>query len=208
VRNGSELALIDAGPFGTEDEILGAVADVGGGPGDLGQIVLTHSHKDHAGSAGALVARTGARLSAGARDASVIAGRDPEPPPDITPEERPFYEQVVDLLPAAPPVAVDRLLDDGDDLGWPTPAVVVSVPGHTAGSIAVHLPDERLVFTGDNIAAIGDRPILGPFNVDRAGAIASFHRLAALDVDIACFGHGDPLLADAGSSLRRAAARL
>ena len=90
----------------------------------------------------------------------------------------------------------------------PRTTVVLSIPGHTPGSIAIHLPRERLLFTGDNIASLGDRPILGPFNVDRDEAIASFRRLAALDVDIACFGHGSPIAADASRSLRRAAARL
>jgi hypothetical protein len=44
--------------------------------------------------------------------------------------------------------------------------------------------------------------MLGVFNTDRAQAISSFHRLAALDAEIACFGHGEPLTADAATELR------
>ena len=50
--------------------------------------------------------------------------------------------------------------------------------------------------------------ICGVFNVDRAQAAASFRRLAALTVQVACFGHGDPLTHDATAALRAAAERL
>ncbi len=45
----------------------------------------------------------------------------------------------------------------------------------------------------------------GVFNTDRARAAASFRRLADLDTDIACFGHGEPLTRDAALQLRTAA---
>ncbi len=37
--------------------------------------------------------------------------------------------------------------------------------------------------------------MLGTFNQDRAQTVASFKRLAALDVETACFGHGEPITA-------------
>jgi glyoxylase-like metal-dependent hydrolase (beta-lactamase superfamily II) len=86
---------------------------------------------------------------------------------------------------------------------------VVGAPGHTAGSIAVHLPAHRILLTGDSIARAPDgRVILGPFNVDRNLAIASLRQLAELDVDVACFGHGDPVLSGATAELRSVAARV
>ena len=82
------------------------------------------------------------------------------------------------------------------------------MPGHTDGSIAIHLPAHRLLFTGDAAARAPDgRVILGPFNVDRAEAISSFRKLAGFDVDVACFGHGDPVLADGSAALREATER-
>jgi glyoxylase-like metal-dependent hydrolase (beta-lactamase superfamily II) len=104
------------------------------------------------------------------------------------------------LVPDAPPVRVDREVTDGDPL--PGGAVVVGVPGHTPGSIAVHLPRERVLFTGDTIARAPDgRVVLGVFNVDRAQARASAAKQAELDVAVACFGHGEPL-EDASAVLR------
>jgi glyoxylase-like metal-dependent hydrolase (beta-lactamase superfamily II) len=72
---------------------------------------------------------------------------------------------------------------------------------------APHIPAQRLLFTGDSVAVNGaGQVILGPFNVDRDQAISTFRELADLDVDIACFGHGDPVVADASAALRAAVA--
>lgn len=47
--------------------------------------------------------------------------------------------------------------------------------------------------------------ILGPINVDREQAIASFRRLAALDdVETVCVPHGEPVLRDGVAALRAA----
>jgi glyoxylase-like metal-dependent hydrolase (beta-lactamase superfamily II) len=207
VRLDSGFAVIDTGPLGSEREILAALTQLSE-PADLRQIVLTHSHKDHAGSARALAEQTGAIVLAGESDAPVIAGTSDEPEALITDEERPFYDRIAPMIPPAAPVQVDRLLHEGDDLGWGRPTEVVDVPGHTRGSIAVYLPDERVLLTGDNVASLGGTPILGPFNVARQEAIESFRRLAAMDVEIACFGHGDPIVGDAHRALLNAADRL
>jgi glyoxylase-like metal-dependent hydrolase (beta-lactamase superfamily II) len=111
-------------------------------------------------------------------------------------------------LARVPPCRVDRELAEGDLLDFAGGATVIGVPGHTDGSIAIHLPAHRLLFTGDSVASTqDDRVILGPFNVNRAQAIDSFHKLADLDVDVACFGHGDPVRSDAAAALRAATQR-
>jgi len=48
--------------------------------------------------------------------------------------------------------------------------------------------------------------MLGVFNIDRARAIESFERLCELPAEIACFGHGDPVLGSAQARLRDTAA--
>ncbi|MDQ0989243.1 glyoxylase-like metal-dependent hydrolase (beta-lactamase superfamily II) [Streptomyces sp. V3I7] len=47
--------------------------------------------------------------------------------------------------------------------------------------------------------------IPGVFNLDRTQTLASFRRLAALETDVVCFGHGDPVLGRASAVLREAA---
>jgi glyoxylase-like metal-dependent hydrolase (beta-lactamase superfamily II) len=83
-------------------------------------------------------------------------------------------------------------------------AHVLAIPGHTEGSIAVHLPEQGVLFTGDTIANVGYLG-LGALNLDAARTVAAFRRLAALDTNVACFGPGDPLVADTASTLHKAA---
>jgi glyoxylase-like metal-dependent hydrolase (beta-lactamase superfamily II) len=83
-------------------------------------------------------------------------------------------------------------------------AVVLSVPGHTPGSIALHLRAAGVLLTGDIIAEHQGTIVLGPFNTDRVEAWRSLQRLAALDVDTACFGHGQPVVGSAHHRLRAA----
>lgn len=78
---------------------------------------------------------------------------------------------------------------------------IVGVPGHTPGSLALHVPHLGVLFTGDAIAAYVEAPILGPFNVDRLGAIEALRKLARLEFDVACVGHGPPIVANAGRKL-------
>ncbi|SFO45889.1 Metallo-beta-lactamase superfamily protein [Saccharopolyspora antimicrobica] len=97
------------------------------------------------------------------------------------------------------------MIAEGDVLDFGGGARVLSIPGHTDGSIAIRLSRSKILFAGDTIANV-DGLMLGVFNVDRAKTIESFRRLAELDTEIACFGHGDPLVGDAGAKLRAAAA--
>ncbi|MGB8877655.1 MAG: MBL fold metallo-hydrolase [Solirubrobacteraceae bacterium] len=108
----------------------------------------------------------------------------------------------------APPVRVDVRLHEGDPLPWDQPAKVLAAPGHTPGSIAVLFTEARVLVAGDAIASHESQPILGVFNSGPAEAIASFRNLAALDVEIACFGRGAPVLGDARAQLEQVAARL
>jgi glyoxylase-like metal-dependent hydrolase (beta-lactamase superfamily II) len=78
------------------------------------------------------------------------------------------------------------------------------VPGHTPGSVALHFPEERLLICGDVIDHRRDR--LGPppagFTADMAQAHDSLRRLAELEFDVLCPGHGAPLVGGAGEQLR------
>ncbi|MGW2366697.1 MBL fold metallo-hydrolase [Streptomyces sp. NPDC001667] len=210
VRLADGYALVDTGVPGSAPAILSALEQLGARPGDVRQIVLKHFHLDHAGSAADLVAATGTRVLAGAQDAPFISGTVPGPEPVHTPEERRVHEQALAGLAEAglPPlkhVPVDVELRDGDTLdGWAEPVRVPHVPGHTPGSIALHLTSSGVLFPGDTIATVEGRPLLGPFNVDREEAIATFRRLAALEVGTVCVPHGEPLLKDGGTALRAA----
>jgi glyoxylase-like metal-dependent hydrolase (beta-lactamase superfamily II) len=201
-RDDTAATLIDSGPAGSGTTIAAALGTIGLARADVKRLVLTHFHDAHAGSA-AEVASWGAEVVAHAADAPVIRGEAPGPPPNFTPFERDLHATLNAGLPPAPPARVDHEVDDGDILDFGGGARVVSTPGHTDGSIALHLPADGVLFTGDLIAEWNGDIVQGPFNADPETAARSARRLAALsDVDIACFGHGEPLLGRAGDRLR------
>lgn len=64
---------------------------------------------------------------------------------------------------------------------------LIHTPGHTPGQIAVHVPDERVVFTGDTVFS-GVQTWLMSSDVDQW--LTALDRIAGLDVDHVIPGHG------------------
>jgi len=208
-QDADSFTLIDTGIKGNASRVLDAVAGVGGTPEQLRQIILTHSHDDHRGSHAELIERSAAQVLAHEDDVPVIVGEAEIEIPDVPEAERKFMMQAIESTPAAPPARVDRALQEGDELEVGFGAVVVHAPGHTPGSIAIYLPVEKLLFAGD--AAERDLEgnlILGMFNLDREEAIRSFRKLAELDFELACLGHGAPEDKNACLEFRRVADKL
>ncbi|MEV7242336.1 MBL fold metallo-hydrolase [Streptomyces sp. NPDC093248] len=209
-RDGDELSLIDAGPIGSGRAIARAVTALGRAPGDVRRIVLTHFHEDHAGGAAEFAALSGAEVLAHERDAPFVLGERPGPPPRFEEWELPVHAEAARHLPGGEPERPRHVtaLSDGAVLGFGGGARVLHVPGHTDGSIAVFLPEEGVLFTGDTVAASpADGTVMpGVFNLDRPRLMGSLRRLTALDAEVACFGHGRPVVGGASAALRGAAA--
>ena len=205
VEGADGLALIDTGLAGSTDAVLRAVAGLGRSRDDLREIVLTHWHADHMGSLAELVERTGARVCVHAGDAAIVRGEQPMPEFRAGGILGRLMLRVSGLMMRRPPKPsqVDRELQDGDELEAGD-LKVVHTPGHTPGHIVLHMPSRRALFVGDALFnVLGLRPPPGIFTTDAAQARESIRRLAALEFDIVCFGHGRALVGNASRRLRR-----
>ncbi|MEV3964281.1 MBL fold metallo-hydrolase [Nocardia sp. NPDC050193] len=192
-----EITLVDSGLPGSLGAIETGLAAIGFGFHQVQRVILTHAHDDHIGSAADLAER-GAEIWAHHADADIVRGTRPQPTPVLRDWERPIADA---LEPGPPPrpAPVHRELHDGEWLAFGGGAEVIAVPGHTAGSIALHLPRHRVLFTGDTVANFRGVTMPGVFNLDSTAVDAAARRLAGLDVDFVCVGHGDVLT---GESLR------
>jgi glyoxylase-like metal-dependent hydrolase (beta-lactamase superfamily II) len=160
---------------------------------------LTHAHPDHQGSSHALCERLGIPFWVGEGDAD--AAEDPRLMADgILPgtiARNPIARSLSGML-AGPGHRVDRRLREGDEVGG---FAVLETPGHTAGHLSFWRESDRVLVLGDvvfNVDLLGGRPGMieppSPVNRDSDLNRASARRLADLEPDLVCFGHGPPHL--------------
>ena len=204
LRRKAGVVLVDTGIAGQGEAIAEALRGWGLDREALTHVLLTHWHPDHAGSAAELATWPDVQIWAHRSDAPIVRGDSYGSFPALSHTEEAFYAHIAGSIPDAPPSRVDRELDDNEVLDV-IGARVLSVPGHTDGSIALHFPNEAVLFTGDVATWQQGQVMLGPFNHDRPKARESFRRFADVDVDVVCFGHGEPLLGDDTAKLRVAA---
>jgi glyoxylase-like metal-dependent hydrolase (beta-lactamase superfamily II) len=165
-------------------------------PDAVDQIWLTHGDIDHMGSVAALKAGSGASVVAHRDDAALVEGRAERglgPTPISGAGQRIFNWTIRRLF---RPAVVDEPVEEGDQLGeWQ----VVHVPGHTPGSACFYHEGRGIAIVGDALnhrrGRLGAPPHL--FTPDMAQAQASIKKIAALDLEVVCFGHGPPLLVNA-----------
>ncbi|MFI7166778.1 MBL fold metallo-hydrolase [Rhodococcus erythropolis] len=197
------VTLVDTGWPDSAALIGQALSALGRDRKDVKRIVLTHFHDDHAGSAAEIATWSTVEVVAGADDSAFVSGTESGPFPQLTDLERTIHADS-NKAPHGPACRVDHEVRDGDELDFAGGARVISVPGHTPGSIALYLPEPDAVLTGDAVAEFHGEVILGVFNTDRALAARSLSKLAATKAHIAGFGHGEAVLTDAYKRIQSA----
>ena len=198
-----EVTLVDSGWPDSAGLIADALSALGRGRQDVARLVLTHFHEDHTGSAAEIASWGDVEVVAGGPDVTCIQGLERGPLPVLTAAERTLHPDFTDPS-HGPPCRVDRAVDDGDVLAFAGGAKVLGIPGHTPGSIALHLPEADAVLAGDAVAEFYGQVILGVFNVDRARTRDALSTLAATGAQVAGFGHGEAVLTNASQRIASA----
>ena len=199
----SRVVVIDAAMPGRAQAIWRHLDSLGFSPKDVDEIWLTHGDIDHMGSVAALKESSGARVVAHSADVQLVEGqaqRELGPLP-LTETFQRLFNWAVHRVFRYQPTVVDQVVEDDDDLGgWR----VVHAPGHTAGSICFYQPERGIIVVGDAInhkrGHLGAPPLVVAPDMNQAHA--SIHKIAELDFEVCCFGHGPPLVGQAKQRVR------
>lgn len=168
---GAKVTLIDSGVAGSEQHIFQYLEQRGLQLQQIEHLILTHSHPDHIGAAMEIQRATGCRVSAHTAERSWIE--------DINLQEKerpvPGFQTLV-----GGSVSVDNLLYDGETIliDQGISLEVIHTPGHSAGSISLWCPSEKVLLTGDAVLVPGDMPIFDNYQL----AVDSLVKLEAIEL--------------------------
>ena len=200
----NDVLLVDAGYRGSRGMITGGLKSLGLSLDQVGQVVVTHAHPDHAGGLGELVADSGMPVALHRLEADIVSGKAPLPNPLQIPPLAMMAEPILPALTGNPVPA--EALEDGDVVPFRSEVRVVHVPGHTDGSIAFYLPEKKTIIVGDALQYKFARRLSPPapgVTQNPVRAIRSLETLLTLDFNIMCFGHFPPMRGNPKEALRR-----
>jgi len=170
--------LVDAGTPAARQRILRQLRGR-----NVSAHVVTHAHPDHFGSSHAVCEALGLPLWTGERDAEAVETARPVSARGRVPALLAW------MMPPGHPVA--RTLREGDEMqGF----IVLDVPGHSPGHIALWRESDRTLVCGDvffNFPRLGPPPVF--LTADPGRNRESMRRLAELRPALVLFGHGPPL---------------
>lgn len=186
--------LVDAGYKGSAKKVIAAVAGR-----TVAAHAITHAHGDHVGGSRRVVDALDVPFWCPAGDAAdVERGRATVAQSPIRP--------LMELAAGFDAVPVARRLQEGDELT--TGFVVLDTPGHSPGHVSFWRARDRVLVCADvffnldlRTLRYGLRHPPAPFTVDPELNRASQRKLAALDPEVVCFGHGE-VVRDPGALAR------
>jgi len=194
------ITLIDAGLSGQYADLRRELEAIGRALTDIRGIVLTHGDTDHTGFAERLRSELGIPVYVGAGDAGRATGE--KPPPSSSKDRRRIGPMLGFFAYALrkgglrmPAIAEVVPMTDGEVLPLPGSPIIIGMPGHSPGSVAIHVPAVGAVFVGDelttrNVLTGVGGPQPAPFTDDQAESSRSLQKLADLDVEWIIPGHG------------------
>jgi glyoxylase-like metal-dependent hydrolase (beta-lactamase superfamily II) len=201
------VTVIDAGLPGHWRDLRRELSAMGRTTADVRGIVLTHGDSDHVGFAERLRKQTGIPVYVHAADADRAKGGDKPKSSGGSVKlgaALGFFGYALRKGGLRTHYLTDvHEVQDGDVLPLPGAPVVISMPGHSPGSIAVHVPVADAVCVGDALTTrhvltgrTGPQP--APFTDEPDEARASLARLATVEASWVLPGHGAPWRAKPG----------
>lgn len=218
---GSNVTLLDTGALKAFPVLVQSLDSLGMTCADIEQIVLTHGHIDHYGSARRIITASGKDISVAAHeDDRILCENSFEVPriqlirfyrlmgvPVIFQLSFQLLQWVFSSM--AEPCSIDKPLSDGDRiLMGDYEAVVIGTPGHTRGSISLYIENEGILFPGDHILGhitpnafvMLEKKFLLPRRMSQVEFYDSLRRIEELSPRIIYPAHGDPVK-DAGKTI-------
>lgn len=194
------LTLIDTGYKNSMKKIFNAIDKAGKNPNDIKQVILTHCHPDHAGSAAAISKKLNVPVYAHVEEAPLIEkGISGRLPMYRTPGfvNWMVYQLFIKNSPNKNDlIKVEERLMDNDVLPVAGGLQVIHTPGHSAGHIALLLKNEGVLIAGDICANVSGLALSTVYE-DVALGIKSILKVTGFDFDKAVFGHGKAVIEDA-----------
>jgi len=183
--------LIDTGSSNRRTDLERELGSAGCQPGNLKLVVLTHGDFDHTGNAAYLRERFATKIAMHQDDSGMVERGDM------------FWNRrkgnslirmmapILFGFPKSDRFKIDLTIEDGYDLSeYGLDAKVLSIPGHSKGSIGILTADGDL-FCGD-LLDYTDKPVLNSIMDDSAAANASLEKLKSLAINTVYPGHGRP----------------
>jgi glyoxylase-like metal-dependent hydrolase (beta-lactamase superfamily II) len=198
-----KLTLIDVGFRDSAPRITEYINCLGRSVEEVGLIIITHNHLDHVGGLPALKKMTPARVAVHRGDLNQNESGLPYPGYIRRLLKLPLVSLFRPLV-YAKPGDVDIQLAGGEVLPPLGGLEVIHTPGHTPGSISLFSPEKKLLVVGDMLNN-RHRDIIPParmISTDFPQAMESVKRLAQLDFDTLCCGHGKPIVGGASTRVR------
>lgn len=197
------LTLIDTGPRGSLPKITKFISTLGYSIKDISLIIITHNHTDHTGTLPELKKLTKAKVALHKADAVLNGNELPYPRPvQKLFTTRPFsYLQSLLVVRSD---LVDLLLEGGEELSPLGGLKVLHTPGHTRGSICLFSPKRKLLIAGDTLHNRHHKLSFAAktASMDWRQARESAKKLALLEFDVLCFGHGNAITEAASVKLK------
>ena len=185
------FVLIDTGPSSARRQLEQELAGAGCKPGNVALIVLTHGDFDHTGNAAYLRDRFGAKIAMHQDDVGMAEQADMFWNRQSGNPVMRFLAPILFGFRKSNRFTPDLTVDEGDNLSGHGPdAEVLSIPGHSKGSIGI-LTAHGDLFCGDLLENT-KRPARNSIMDDGAACEVSIERLTSLSIGTVYPGHGAP----------------